>query len=72
MSTIVTTAFEVFNAYNFIRRFRDPTENLYVAIGKEAAWPDEQNPPIPLKTQQEVEDFWDNMVGMQKVQLTDL
>jgi len=72
MPTIVTTPFETLNAYNFVKRFREAGEKLYVAIGGTSVWPDELNPPTPLKTQQEIEDFWNDMIGMQRAQIADL
>lgn len=72
MSTIVTTPMEIFNAYSFVKRLRDGSDIVYVAIGREAAWPDDLNPPVPVKTQEEIENFWDGVVGMQRVQIADL
>lgn len=72
MPTIVTTPFEVLNAHSFVERFRGAGEELYIAIGREAVWPDELNPPTPIKTQEEIETFWDAMVGMQKCQIADI
>lgn len=47
-----------------------PTENsLYVAIGRNSPWSSDTTPPIPIDSIQEEKDFWNNMVGLVKVDI---
>ena len=46
--------------------------SLYLGIGRNTAWADDANPPVPVDTKQEETDFWDNLIGIQRVQANDV
>jgi len=64
------------NAMNWVDRFNggnSPNDgHLYVGIGRESSWTVDTNPPTPADTVNAMEDFWDNMIGAQKVNLSDI
>jgi len=74
MSVSLRTELEVNAALSFIDTHdaTPGTNNIYVGIGKSTPWPDELNPPVPLNNIQEMKNFWDNLIGLQKVKLTDI
>jgi len=51
MASILTELNRTSRAINF--RY----SNLYLALGRTTAWPDEENPPTPLITMTEIEEF---------------
>lgn len=76
MASILKFPISVNNALNFIERYNgdeSPVEDfLYVGIGKETAWADDNNPPTPSDTIDEMRSFWDSLIGVQKVDITDI
>jgi len=75
MATKITTPFNILNAYSFLDNFNSTPsfENyLYVAIGRETIWPDDNLPPSPTNAPDQRTDMWDDMIGVQKVAATDL
>ena len=44
---------------------------VYVGLGRTASWADDNVPPLPIDTLDSDEDFWTNLIGVAKVDLTD-
>lgn len=73
MASILKTSFRIRNASDFMLQYAiNPTENMYIAIGKETAWTDELFPDNPTDTVSQEESFWDNVIGLQKITATDI
>jgi len=74
MPVSLRTDLEVNAALNFVDTHDSTpgTNNVYVGIGKSTPWVDELNPPVPLDTIQDMKGFWNNLIGLQKVELTDI
>ncbi len=65
----------VVNASNFINVYDatpSVTNYLYLGISGTTPWGDEVNPPAPLGKLDENTEFWSEMIGMHRVQVTDL
>ena len=65
MATILTNKFKVRNAKAFMELFR--TNNVYMFIGRNRAWPTPSTPPTPsnLTALSEELDVWNDIIAMQ-------
>lgn len=76
MAAILTEYSNVRNAINFMDRFNgdeSPIENLlYVGIGEDSSWTDDQNPPQPLNTVNEIDSFWTNSIAFKRLEFNDI
>jgi hypothetical protein len=73
MSAIITSQFRLENANNFIASTADVSNSVYVFIGKSDAWSTSKDintdsaATTPLDTISEINDAWQNMIAMKKV-----
>lgn len=76
MPSILKFPIGINNAMNWTERFNGDNspvkDRLYIAIGREDSWSVDTNPPTPSDTVNEMKDFWDNMIGLQKVNFSDV
>lgn len=76
MSAIITFNQRVANALSFANAFGfgSTGENLYMTIGKDDAWPDDNNPPTPANTLTEIGVVKNaaNILAAKKIELSDI
>lgn len=79
MATVINHSSHVENAIRFLEKYSpdpDGSDRLYLASGRPGlldgqtppeAWPDPQNPDTPLDTLNDINAFWDSIIGMKKI-----
>src|SRR4051812_21720378 len=68
MPTLLTKQYRVFLAKDFLARLSAGTLAAYAFVSHPLAWSDDNNPPAPTDTVQNVQyDFWRDMMGAKKV-----
>lgn len=68
MVSIVTNNFRHKNAEEFIESFTEsPETNYYAFIGRSSAWPDDNAPPVPTFSDDDIEDSWNALLAMKKI-----
>jgi hypothetical protein len=68
MAGNITKRFRLLNAEKFMEMLTDPLENMYLCIGKSRPWTDDNNPPPPLDSIENVEyNVWDNIISAKKI-----
>lgn len=73
MSAIVTSAFRLHNANQFIEAFSEaaPT-NMYLFIGRPQPWTVDTSPPTPNDGVEEMYSDWDDMIALKRIQSSDV
>ena len=74
MPSIVTSKFRVHNAQQFVESFSEASNNImYLFVGKNTAFPDDNNPPTPVNSTANIEYTpWRDMFGAKRIQSTDV
>lgn len=74
MASIVTSKFRVHNAQQFVESFSEAANTtMYLFVGKNTAFPDDNNPPTPVNSTANIEFTpWRDMFGAKRVQSTDV
>ena len=74
MTGIIKREFHVFAAESFVDEINtegNQENNMFLGIGKTSAWPDDNNPPVPVDSDQETADFWTNIAALALINATD-
>ena len=74
MASIVTSKFRVHNAQQFVESFSEASNTtMYLFVGKNTAFPDDNNPPTPVNSTANIEFTpWRDMYGAKRIQSTDV
>ena len=74
MASIVTSKFRVHNAQQFVESFSEAANTtMYLFVGKNTAFPDDNNPPTPVNSTANIEFTpWRDMFGAKRIQSTDV
>ena len=74
MASIVTSKFRVHNAQQFVEAFSETSNTtMYLFVGKNTAFPDDNNPPTPVNSTANIEFTpWRDMFGAKRIQSTDV
>ena len=74
MASIVTTKFRVHNAEQFAEAFSETSNTImYLFIGKNTAFPDDNNPPTPVNSTANVEYTpWRDMYAAKRITTADV
>ena len=72
MSSLFTNYFGVQNAKNFEKFVTGIYGNTYITIGKNTAWPENDDPPTPTESANTFYTYWDNLTGMKKITAADM
>jgi len=74
MASIVTSKFRVHNAQQFVESFSETSNTvMYLFVGKNTAFPDDNNPPTPVNSTANIEFTpWRDMFGAKRIQSTDV
>ena len=74
MASIVTSKFRVHNAQQFVESFSEAANTImYLFIGKNTAFADDNNPPTPVNSTANIEFTpWRDMLGVKRVQTSDV
>jgi hypothetical protein len=72
MSAILKNNFSVLNSAEFVNSIYSASSNLYIGVGRSAEWENEIVPPTPTDTIAEDVDFRNNLIGIKRVQLTNV
>lgn len=74
MAGIITKRFRLLAASQFKEMFSETSpEIMYVFIGRQVPWVDDNNPPVPLDSVYNIEhNMWNNMISAKKVLATDV
>lgn len=72
MASLFTKNFGIVNARNFETFLTGGFANTYVAIGRGAPWPNSDTPTSPTDTSNTFYDFWNNAIGMKKINASDM
>ena len=74
MASIVTSKFRVHNAQQFVESFSEASNTImYLFVGKNTAFPDDNNPPTPINSTANIEFTpWRDMFGAKRIQSSDV
>ncbi len=74
MASIVTSKFRVHNAQQFAEAFSETSNSImYLFIGKNTAFPDDNSPPTPVNSTANVEFTpWRDMYGVKRITTSDI
>ena len=72
MHSIFTKNFGIFNAKNFESYSTGTNSNTYIAIGRQVSWANGDVTPDPVDTANTFYDVWDNLIGMKKLNASDM
>lgn len=74
MPSIVTSKFRVHNAQQFVESFSEAANTvMYLFVGKNTAFPDDNNPPTPINSTANIEFTpWRDMYGAKRIQSSDV
>lgn len=74
MAGIIPKSFRLHTAYQFQEQFSETNPNrIYIFVGKATPWADDNNPPNPVDTVEEVEySTWNQMLGLKKINSSDV
>ena len=74
MASIVTSKFRVHNAQQFVEAFSEASNTvMYLFVGKNTAFPDDNNPPTPVNSTANIEFTpWRDMYGAKRIQSSDV
>lgn len=74
MAGIITKNFRLHNTAQFKEQFSEAAAtNIYLFVGRNRSWPDDNNPPTPTEVLDTVEyDIWNNMLAMKRVNASDV
>lgn len=74
MASIVTSKFRIHNAQQFVESFSEAANTtLYLFLGKNTSFPDDNNPPTPVNSTANIEFTpWRDMFGAKRVQASDV
>ena len=74
MASLVTSKFRVHNAQQFVESFSEAANTvMYLFVGKNTAFPDDNNPPTPVNSTANIEFTpWRDMYGVKRIQSSDV
>ena len=82
MPAILTSNFSTINAENFVDAFLNGNSNVFLAVGRGDGstatsdepfeWTDETNPPTPVDSIEQQNDFRDNVIGIKRVMVSNI
>jgi len=74
MASIVTSKFRIHNAQQFVESFSEASNTImYLFVGKNTAFPDDNNPPTPVNSTANIEFTpWRDMFGAKRIQSSDV
>lgn len=77
MSSVIKRNFRTFDSLNFIDRVKADQSGavehvVYVGLSKNTEWPNELIPPVPQDTIKAQDDFWDEVIGFQRISPSDV
>lgn len=70
----ITRKFRLQNTKQFVEQFSEASPSrVYFFIARNVTWSDENNPPAPVGSVEEIEnDVWTNMIGLKKINASDV
>ena len=72
MAAIITEKFRLHNAKEFKQSATESGNAMYMFIGRQLSWTDDNNPPTPVDSLNDEYDAYANMTALKKVSATDV